>query len=163
MTHAGHIRVALTTNSLTEVDADFATAKQILFYDVSAEAATFMDAAQFDGRPMGTRGPGGGSGCSNSDPLDGGSAEAMSARFAALDGCGVLFTRRLTDFAAVRIHAGQTFPVKMDIKRDVADVLEQLRLLISTNPPRWLRRKLGMNDADRSLQDCCNPIESVAG
>lgn len=162
MAQVGHVRVALTTNNLTDVDADFSSAKQILFYDVSGEGVSFVDAAQFEGRPPGARGPGGGSGCSAMDPLDGGTAESMTARFRAVEDCGVLFTRRLTDFAAVRIHGHGTFPVKMDSKRGVEDVVRQLQHLIATNPPRWLRKRLGMGDMARPWRDYRTPLEHSA-
>ncbi len=142
MSYAKHVKVALTSNSLTDVDADFANARQILFYDVSAEEVTFLDAVQFDGRPEGKRGPGGGQGCCGAEPLDGASVEALDARIFSLRGCGVLFTRRLSDFAAVRIHNGRTFPIKMERNRDVANVLSQLQRLITTKTPRWLEKKL---------------------
>ncbi len=163
MTQVGHMRVALTTDTLTDVDADFASAKQILFYDVSADDIAFVDAVQFDGPPGGARGPGGGGGCSAADPLDGGSADAMTARFRALEGCGVLLTRRLTDFAAVRIHSGGTFPVKVASTRRVAEVMLQLQHLIRTNPPRWLRRKLGIGDMARPWCEFRSPLETSAG
>jgi nitrogen fixation protein NifX len=139
----GHIKVALTSNSLTTVDADFVSAKQILFYDVSGDGVQFLDAMQFDGvRPEGQRGPGGGTGCSNLEPMDGASAVVMDAKISSLRGCGLLVTLRLSDFAAVRIHNGRTFPVKMEQQRDVTYVLKQLQHLLNTNPPLWLRKKL---------------------
>jgi nitrogen fixation protein NifX len=143
MESKGHIKVALTSNSLTEVDADFVSAKQILFYDVSGDSVEFLDAMQFDGgRPDGQRGPGGGTGCSNLEPVDGASAAVMDAKIFALRGCGVLITLHLSDFASVRIHNGRTFPVKMERRRDVTYVLKQLQHLLNTNPPLWLRKKL---------------------
>jgi nitrogen fixation protein NifX len=143
MTQTGHVKVALTTNSLTEVDADFANARQIMFYDVSCEGAVFLDVKQFDpGRPDGQRGPGGGMGCSNMDPLEGETAEMLDAKIESLQGCGVLFTCKLSDFAAVRIHEGCTFPVKMEVKRAVDHVLKQIQYLLCTKPPLWLRRRL---------------------
>lgn len=151
MANAGHVKVALTTNSLTEVDADFATAKVILFYDVSGSDVTFLDAVQFDGaHGESQRGPGGGAGCSGMDPLGGSSPEALDAKITALKGCGVLFTRKLSDFAAVRIHDGRTFPVNMERKRDVEKVLNHLQHLINEAPPRWLRRRLELAD-DRAV------------
>ena len=162
MANAGHIKVALTTNSLTQVDADFASAKQILFYDVCLEGVTFLDAAQFDGRPNGVRGPGGGVGCSGIDPLDGAPAETLDAKLEALKGCGVLFTCRISDFAAVKVHAGNTFPVKLERKREITEVLSQIHTLITTNPPRWLRKKLAMPDVARPWQVFGSPAENVA-
>lgn len=143
MANSGHIKVALTSNSLTDVDADFASARQILFYDVSCEGAVFLDVKQFEpGRPDGQRGPGGGVGCANTDPLEGEAAEMLDAKVESLRGCGILLTRRLSDFTAMRIHDGNTFPVKMEIDRDVDRVLDQIQSLLCTHPPLWLRKRL---------------------
>ena len=38
-----HLKVALTTNSLVQVDAGFADARQVVFYRVTREGATFED------------------------------------------------------------------------------------------------------------------------
>ena len=35
---AAHLRIAITTNSLVAVDANFASAKQMVFYDVTRDA-----------------------------------------------------------------------------------------------------------------------------
>lgn len=143
MANAGHIKVALTSNSLTDVDADFASARQILFYEVSREGAIFLDVKQFDpGMRDGQRGPGGGAGCAHMDPLEGEAAEMLDAKVDSLRGCGILFTRRLSDFAAMRIHDGNTFPVKMEFDRAVDRVLDQIQSLLCTHPPRWLRKRL---------------------
>lgn len=69
MSNIGHIKIALTTNSLTDVDADFASTRQMVFYDVSYDTAEFLDVVQFvPGRPPtgmgGGKRPGGGTGCS---------------------------------------------------------------------------------------------------
>jgi nitrogen fixation protein NifX len=74
--------------------------------------------------------------------MDGASAVVMDAKISSLRGCGLLVTLRLSDFAAVRIHNGRTFPVKMEQQRDVTYVLKQLQHLLNTNPPLWLRKKL---------------------
>ena len=143
MAESGHVKVALTTNSLTDVDADFVGAKQILFYDVSAEDAVFLDVRQFEpGRLDGQRGPGGGVGCAGLDPTDSQTEEIVTAKVAAVRGCGLLFTRQLSDFVAVRIQAGSTFPVKMEVRREVDHVLAQVQHLLGTTTPRWLRKRL---------------------
>jgi nitrogen fixation protein NifX len=156
MGNAGHIKVALTSNSLTAVDADFVSAKQILFYDVSADGVDFLDAVQFDGRPAGQRGPGGGVGCAEMEPADGASVAVMDAKIYSLRGCGLLFTLRLSDFASLRIHNGNTFPVKMERQRDVTQVLIQLQHLLRTKTPLWLRRRLVQDEV------VSQPKEAVA-
>jgi hypothetical protein len=71
-------------------------------YDVSADSVQFLDAVQFDGgRPEGQRGPGGGTGCSNLEPMDSASAAVMDAKIFSLQGCGLLVTLR----AGGRQHA----------------------------------------------------------
>jgi nitrogen fixation protein NifX len=148
MTNPVHVKVAVTSNNLTDVDADFANTRQILIYDVRASGSTFLDALQFDGRTGEVRGPGGGKGCSGDEPLDGGSAEGLESRIKSLAGCGILFTRRLTDFAAVPIFNGGTFPVKLERQREIATVLNQLQALIRAKTPGWLRKKLVVDEAE---------------
>lgn len=74
--------------------------------------------------------------------MDGASAAVMDAKIFSLQGCGLLVTLHLSDFVAVRIHNGRTFPLKMERQRDVTYVLKQLQHLLNTNTPLWLRRKL---------------------
>ena len=42
-----HLRIALTTNSLVKVDANFAAAKQVVFYDVDRDGSEFVDVVHF--------------------------------------------------------------------------------------------------------------------
>ena len=57
---APHLRIAVTSNSLVQLDANFAAAKQVVFYDVACDASEFVDVVHF--RPGGKKGPGGGKG-----------------------------------------------------------------------------------------------------
>lgn len=144
MTEIGHLKIALTTNDLLQVDANFATAKQIVFYDVSYDGAEFLDCVQFKGgQGGGRRGPGGGSGCSMGDPNDGAAVDQVKIRVEALEGCAVLFTLALSDFAAVSVNNLGVFPVKMQQKREVQEVIDQLQRMMKHNPPLWLRKALG--------------------
>ncbi|PWC42402.1 NifB/NifX family molybdenum-iron cluster-binding protein [Azospirillum sp. TSO22-1] len=142
MSDIGHIKIALTTNSLTDVDADFASARQMVFYDVSYDSAEFLDAVQFGpGKAAGGKGPGGGAGCSGPGTEEAG--DLTDQKIGALAGCAVLFTRRLSDFAAVRVRDAKVFPVKMETPREVGAVIEQLQAMMNRNPPLWLRKALG--------------------
>jgi hypothetical protein len=49
-----------------------------------------------------------------------------------LEGCGILFTKGLSDPAAVRIHANKTFPVKMEQSREIEDVIIHLQKMMKT-------------------------------
>ena len=45
-----HLRLAVTTNNLVEVDANFAVAKQVVFYDVARDHSEFVDVVNFSAR-----------------------------------------------------------------------------------------------------------------
>lgn len=145
MTEIGHLKIAVTTNDLLQVDANFATTGQIVFYDVSYDEAEFLDCVQFKGggRAAGKRGPGGGSGCSMGDPNDGAAVDQVKIRVDALEGCDVLFTLALSDFAAVSVKNMGVFPVKMQHKREIQEVIDNLQRMMKNNPPLWLRKALG--------------------
>lgn len=144
MTSIGHIKIAMTTNSLTDVDADFASARQMVFYDVSYDTAEFLDAVQFTpGKPpLGMKGPGGGAGCSGAG-ADDSQGDLTEQKIGALAGCAVLFTRKLSDFTAVRVRDAKVFPVKMEQPREVGEVIAQLQAMMNNRPPLWLRKALG--------------------
>lgn len=150
MMEQGHLKVAITTNSLLECDADFISAKQIVFYDVSHDSSDFVDCVQFTPGAMGGRkgkGPGGGVGCSMSDENDDGtSTDKVSAMVEALEGCSVLFTTGLSDLQAVRVKNANVFPVKMERARDITEVIERLQKMLTGEPPLWMVRALkGVN------------------
>jgi hypothetical protein len=144
---AAHLRIAITTNSLVQVDANFASARQVVFYDVARDESEFVDVVKFS--PGGKKGLGGGMGgaegrCVMEDmgDDDGTGRDPLLERVDALAGCSVLFTLGLSDLAAVRIHSQRVFPVKSAHIRDIEDVILQLQRLMSGTPPLWLRRVL---------------------
>ncbi len=147
MSEIGHIRIAVTSNDLLQVDANFAQAKQIVFYDVSYDDAEFVDCVQFKGGAVksggGKRGPGGGAGCSMGDPTGGAAVDQIQIRVDALTGCDVLFTLALSDFAAVNVKNAGVFPVKMQQSREIHEIVEQLQRMMKNSPPLWLRKALG--------------------
>ncbi len=148
MHSAGHVKIAITTNSLTEVDAGFANAGQVVVYDVSAQASEFLDCIQFRGAKKALapgeskKGPGGGKGCAMDDLTNGVTTDRMAERVEALDGCSVLFTLGLSDLHAVHVKRRGIFPVKMEKSRSVDDVVDSLQTMLKNNPPLWLRRAL---------------------
>jgi nitrogen fixation protein NifX len=48
-----HLRIAITTDSLVNLDAQFVAAKNFVVYDVSADESEFIDALQFVRRAKG--------------------------------------------------------------------------------------------------------------
>jgi len=153
MSEIGHLKVAITSNSLTRVDVAFALAKQILFYDVTYDKAEFIDSARFSaGGAATTEAPGGGKGtkkdtgdCWMMDTENQNTTgDRVTPRVEAVRGCHVIFTKGLSDLAAVKLHDAKVFPVKMEQGKDVDEVIEALqKMMNSPRPPLWLRKALG--------------------
>ncbi len=151
---AAHLRIAITTNSLVQVDANFASARQVVFYDVARDDSEFVDVVKFT--PGGKKGLGGGMGGADGRCVmedmgddDGTGRDPLVERVEALAGCSVLFTLGLSDLAAVRVHDKRVFPVKSAHIRDIEDVILQLQRLMRSTPPLWLRRVLRDAEGNR--------------
>jgi nitrogen fixation protein NifX len=146
MSETGHLKIVIATNDLLQVDANFASARQLVFYDVSANSSEFIDCLQF--KPgaktagAGGKGPGGGKGCSMGDPGGGVSQEHMKDRIEAVKGCAILFSKGLSDLHAVSVKNLDVFPVKMENSREIPEVIEYVQRMI-VKPPLWVRRALG--------------------
>lgn len=138
-----HLRLAMMTNNLIQVDAPFSAARQLVLYDVAPGRSEFVDVIPF-GRVAKT-GPGGGpvdGRCVMEDmgDDDGNGGDPIAERVAALAGCSILFSLGLSDLAAVRVQACRVFPVKSDLVRDIDDVITEVQKLMTGSPPLWLRR-----------------------
>lgn len=146
-----HLRIAVTTNSLIQCDANFAAAKQVVFYDVGPDNHEFVDVVHFKRGAKAKKGPGGGKGCVMDDMEndDGTGRDPLVERVEALQGCSVLFTLGLSDLAAVRVHSLRCFPVKSERIRDIDDVIANLQRLMNGVPPLWLRRVMLDSDGNR--------------
>ncbi|MDR3324194.1 MAG: hypothetical protein LBS89_08335 [Zoogloeaceae bacterium] len=162
MNPTGHVKIALTSNDLIKVDANFQVARQVVFYDVTQDGAEFLDCMQFKGGSRAKKGPGGGKGVGTGscwmeeidediDKDNPGSTastviavDPLTARVNALDGCGILFTKGLSDPAAVRVYARKVFPVKMDQSREIDAVILSLQQMMK-KPPLWLKKALGLH------------------
>lgn len=153
----GHIKVALCTNNLTHVDANFSFARQLVIYDVSYDEITFLDVGKFASAERRSRaarqaeqqppGSGRNGGCCMA-ALGGSEVDQLPARVAAVEGCSVLFSFMLNDLAAVRLRDAHVFPVKLESPREIDQVLGSLQWMMNHNPPLWLRRALGYGIAD---------------
>jgi nitrogen fixation protein NifX len=155
MQAGSHLRVALTTNSLVHVDAGFADARQVVFYNVTREGATFVDVMPFGGalrKPVANTEPGAvkpgfgknGGACMMAEDLasDAASGDLLSTRVQVLAGCSILITRGLSDLAAVRLQEVDVFPVKTERAHEIDSVLDRLQLMLNGRPALWLRRVL---------------------
>jgi nitrogen fixation protein NifX len=156
MYETGHLKVAITTDNLFQVDADFISARQVVFYDVTCDSSEFVDVVQFGGgvanqadAPKGS-GKNGGA-CCGGHLDDGRSTDRMTAMVDAVAGCSVLFTMGLSDLQAVKVKDVGVFPVKMEHSRDIADVIDRLQFMLNDNPPLWMVRALKDTGQTREL------------
>ncbi|MDS4011572.1 MAG: nitrogen fixation protein [Defluviicoccus sp.] len=142
----GHLKVAFTTNSLLSVDADFGTARQFVFYEVSAEATAFVDCVQFKDRPRGGGEGGGGEKKGGGRCCGGAPAPAVGssidARIEALRGTGLLFTLAMSDPQSVRVADLGVFPVKLAGARSILEAVDRLQEMLRGTPPLWLQRAM---------------------
>lgn len=153
----GLLRIAIATNDLLQVNANFAAARQLVIYEVGLQGSEFVDSIQFRssaaGKGSGSKGPGGGMGCSMGDPGGGVSAEHMSARIDAVKGCALLFSKGLSDLHAVTVKNLGVYPVKMENSREIAEVVEYVQRMLE-RPPLWMRRALGV-EAPAEYSEIC--------
>lgn len=138
------IRIAITTNDLVQVNASFASAQQIVIYEVSGEEAEFVDCVQF-------RGGGGGKGRGKKDghcwmaeaEADSATRDRDQAKLEALSGCAMLFSLGLGDVHALTVKSKGIYPVKMERPREIPQVIAYVQKMINNeNPPLWMRRAL---------------------
>lgn len=153
-----HLRIAITTDSLIQLDSNFAATKQMVFYDVTPKDSQFVDVVHFN--KGGKKGVGGGKGgsdgkCIMDDVGDEsvGSYDPMQEKLEALKGCSVLFTLGLSDLAAVRVHGMRIFPVKTERARSIDDVIANVQRLMGGVPPLWMRRVMRTASGERLALD----------
>ena len=159
MDKTGFIKIAIATNDLLQVDANFAIAKQFVFYEVSADSSEFVDCVQFRAGAKtagsGGKGPGGGMGCSMGDPSGGVANEHMVDRIDSVKGCAMLFSKGLSDLHAVNVKNLNVFPVKVERNREIPEVIEYVQKMVA-KPPLWMRRALGMESLPDEYADECD-------
>jgi len=143
-----HLRIAITSDSLVKLDANFAAAKNFVLYDVSADESEFIDALQFARRSKGKAAGGGmaanGGKCIMDDMEDddGTGHDPLVERCKSLEGVAILFTMGLSDVAAVRVHEMKIYPVKSECHRSVDDVIAQVQIMMLGSQPLWMRRAI---------------------
>jgi nitrogen fixation protein NifX len=134
-----HLRIAITTDSLVNMDAQFVAAKNFVVYDVSADESEFIDALQFVRR---AKGNGGRCVMDDMENDDGTGFDPLVERVNALDGVSILFTLGLSDLAACRVHELKVFPVKSECCRSIDDVIAQVQSMMAGFQPLWMRRAI---------------------
>jgi nitrogen fixation protein NifX len=134
---SGHMKVAFATNDLKRVDAHFGGARQMVFYDVTAESSRLIEAMQFDtvSAQDGTH--------SDTDSVD-----HLLPKIAALQGCSLLFVLAIGGPAAARVVNLKVHPIKLPATEAILDVITRVQGMLKGNPPPWLRKAL-QDDAHR--------------
>jgi len=140
------VKIAITTNDLVQVNASFASAQQIVIYEVRPTDSEFVDCVQFRGG-----GAGGGKGRGKKDgtcwmmdeDADTKTVDRNQAKLDAIKGCAMFFSLGLSDVHAVAVKNEGIFPVKMERPREIAQVIDHVQKMVaSVNPPLWMRRAL---------------------
>lgn len=147
MTHP-RIKIALTTNSLTHVDCAFALAKQIVFYAVDQDEAEFLDVVRVGAGEVPSaehrgRAKNGGTCWMDEAEANNVGGDRITPRVEAVKTCNLVFTKGLSDLAAVKLHNAGVYPVKMESSRDIDDCILYLQKMLRGHPPLFLRRALG--------------------
>lgn len=157
MDYPNMVRIAVTTNDLIQVNASFASAQQIVVYEVSGSGSEFVDCFQFRGRGPGQgRGKKDGTCWMEEGDADAATVDRNQAKLNALTGCAMIFSLGLSDVHAVNIKSNGIFPVKMERPREIPQVIDYVQKMInSANPPLWMRRALAgrRGELDYSDQD----------
>ena len=143
-----YLRIAVTTDSLLNLDAQFVAAKNFVIYDVFEDDHEFVDALQFVRRSKGKAAGGGkaanGGRCVMDDMEndDGTGFDPLEERVNSLAGVSILFTLGLSDVAAVRVNELKVFPVKSERVRSIDDVIAQVQSMMAGSQPLWMRRAI---------------------
>ena len=166
MTAPARLKIALTTNSLTRVDCAFALAKQIVFYNVGRDEAEFIDVVRIGAGEVPSaehRGKAKNGGVCWMDEAEatGAGGDRIAPRVEAVKGCHMLFTKGLSDLAAVKLRDAGVFSVKMESARDIDDCILYLQKMLKGHPPLFLRKALGYV-APNSLAVPGRDIDSMA-
>ena len=164
MSQPGRIKIACTTNSLTQVDCAFAQAKQIAIYEVGYESAELLDVIRFAGGGGGGEGKGGkkkGGSCWMEDEAATTGTDRLTPRVEAIKDCHVIFTKGLSDVAAVKLRDHSVFPVKMENGREVDECIVYLQRMMNGQPPLWLRKAMGVEK--RNAEFLLEPDAPVDG
>lgn len=126
----GAVRVAIATSDLRTLNAHFGSTPKFAVYDVKPDGWTFVEALAFGDISDG-------SGAHRSEGDD-----RIAPKIEALTGCHLLFCLAIGGPSAARVVAARIHPIKVPAESPIDDVLERTRLMLTGNPPPWLRKVL---------------------
>lgn len=124
------LRVAIASNDLETLDAHFGSARKIVVYDVWRSGARLVEVHDF---ATATDQKG------RHDELE----DRIGPKVAALAGCTLVFALAIGGPTAARLVRAGTHPIKRRDPEPVTAVIEQVQVMLSGNPPPFLRKILG--------------------
>ncbi|MDD3650330.1 nitrogen fixation protein NifX [Immundisolibacter sp.] len=119
------MKVAFCTQDLSQVDAHFGWAKNIVIYDVGTDSHALVEAIQFDG-----------------DLQEDGNEDKLAPKLEAIKDCAILYVAAIGGSGAARVVAQGIHPIKVAQPEPIADILEKLKGVLAGTPPPWLRKAL---------------------
>lgn len=145
------MRIAIATRNNRLADETFGRTTLFAVYEVAADASQLVELIEFAQRPCKC------SDVANDNPDD---CEArVKARIAALDGCQVVFARRIGDVAVAAAMKHNIHPVALARDEPIGALLSRCQAMLAGNPPPWLRRIIG---AAAPQDDPCADVETHA-
>lgn len=118
------VRAALATSDLQSIDQHFGSATSLAVYRVSADGAELEQVFRFDAEAQD------------------GNENKLQAKFAALDGCQVVFCEAVGGSAVRQLMTLGVQPIKSDHSAKVADILQWLQSAIAERSQPWLNKTL---------------------
>jgi len=125
------IRIAFASNNYYNVDGHFGNCKQFLIYQLSATAAYLIDIREPDH--------------DNNPEIE----DKNTYRAELISDCQVLYVASVGGPAAAKIVRLGIHPLKLSNVEKISAIISQLQSVISTTPPPWLAKVMGIEAAER--------------
>ena len=125
------IRIAIATQDMKRLDAHFGSARKFAAFDVTADAASFIEAVGFDDVSD--------EGGKHKEEGD----DRITPKVDALKGVHLLFVRAIGGPAAAKVVRAGMHPIKVADVQPIDEVIGRVQTMLKGVPPPWLRKVLG--------------------
>lgn len=146
------LRVAIATGGDGVVDGSFGRATVFAIYEVATEASQLIELVQFAPLPHN---------CSAANDNPDECQHRIDARIAAIDGCHLIFARRIGDIAAASAIKSGIHPIAVSRDEPIPALLGRCQTMLATNPPPWLRRGIGSGFQTSERPERTESLETV--
>jgi nitrogen fixation protein NifX len=126
----GSIRVAVASNNGEKLDGHFGSCARFLIYQVSPEETRLIDIRSTVSAP---------------DKSD----DKNSYRAEQISDCDVLYVVSIGGPAAAKVVKQDIHPIKFPNGADAAEVIAEMKSILSQNPPPWLAKIMGKAAEER--------------